>query len=138
MPRSLDPDATVTIVLETDKGKENPPGFIFKALTLGEEEKLGEIYDDLKENRDKPISKSLQEYLEPYLQGWENMGPFVFGEKPLKDVVTGFEAFDLVEQLLSSSRLSYEEKKRLDSGRSSEEESSADHADPNAPNISSS
>ena len=128
MPRSIDPDARVDIVLTTDKDKSPKPTFQFKTITVKEEEKLGRIYDAATGDEENELSNRVKEYLEPLLLGWSNMGEFEFGKHSLQDVVCFAEAMDLAGQLLESGRLSIDEKKRSESEASLGAESSVNHA----------
>jgi hypothetical protein len=112
MPRAMNPDATVDIVLESDQGLENPPTFVFKAITVRDEEQIGQLYDRAISEEKNQLSELIIEYLQPLLRGFRNMGSWNFAEHTLADILCGTEAFELARLLLASGRLDYEEKKR--------------------------
>lgn len=115
MPRSTDPLATVRITLDSDRDASPVPVFLFSPPTMRKERSLGNLFDRLVdvENPDAMFDL-LNGELTDGLLGWENMGvdfsPDSFGE-----VVNATEAIELARHLLSSGRLTSEEKKSSES-----------------------
>jgi hypothetical protein len=116
MPKSLDPNCQVRIVLDSDQGKSPEPAFIFLAPTMRKESQLGTLYDRAIAAKDaKALFNVVNAELAETLVGWENMGNFEFGKHELGDIVSMAEALELARHLLSAGRLSSGEKKSSES-----------------------
>jgi len=129
MPRALNPNATVELILPGDRKIDPPPTFVFKALTVSEEDQLALIYD-AEFDKKSSLTKRVQEALEPFIVAYKNMGDRTPETEPLSRFINSAEAFDLANQLMSSGRLDLEAKKKSELQVSSAPVSSADLAPP--------
>lgn len=112
MPRSLSPEATVTLQLESDADTEQE--FYFRSLTMDDERTLGNAYDQDIETPDD-LQAMLTSQLVPYLTGWKltdrKNQPVKFDATKLTSILSTAEASELAGKLLASNRLTHEEKK---------------------------
>lgn len=105
MPRLLDPTFTVEAVLEYDRQKDNPPTFIFRALSVREYMQLGARYED-STGSDADNMRRLVACLREGLVGWRNMpGHDTFDADKLEDILTLHEAAELTELMLAGQNL---------------------------------
>ena len=129
MPRSLSADANVPIQLESDEGTEQ--WFYFRALSMEDERKIGNSYDEKISTQDQ-LQDALLERLVPYLVNWtltdQDGDDVEFDPDGLKMVIDTTEATELAGKLLASGRLSKDEKKSAESQQLSEAEVSVNTA----------
>lgn len=105
MPRMLDPTFTVEAVLDYDRQKDNPPTFIFRALSVREYMQIGEKYED-NSGSDRENLARLVACLRDGMVSWRNMpGYDTFEPNKLEDILTLREAAELTELMLSGQDL---------------------------------
>lgn len=141
MPRALEPNQRFSVVLDFDKAKpeDQQPRFWFRALSLRDYRALYSKVEALEEseNTDQAYQR-MMECLSFGLVGWENMVDPQTGEEiafdidTLPDIVDPFETRELVYAMAHQNRVSVEDKKNSASSPSSNAESSAENADPDA------
>jgi hypothetical protein len=115
MPISLEPDKRFAIVLDSDidKPKESRPTFWAKSQTMRGHESVLEAIEFMY----KPdatvaeVFKSVCDKLTEVIVGWDNMGPFVYGQHGFAEVLTHLEALELLRKVGRNSHLEPEEKK---------------------------
>ena len=118
MPLATDPNQTFKIVLKSDKGKDNPPAFIYQFSSCRELRKANEYYKKLMAAKtDKALDdtgqKKLFELLKKKLVGWENM-TVKYNPLELESLLTLPEAFELFFRMLEQ-HPTLDDKKKLDS-----------------------
>lgn len=114
MPIIFEPGEKNVVVLDVDEGKDVPPGFIVRALSMRNTRKLTKVYDEIwltatnEENGD--MFERLFNLLSELICDWVN---FEGGYKPEKlwDVLTFTEARELAVKILNGQYTSYKEKK---------------------------
>jgi len=97
MPIALDPDQTFKYVLESDRGKENPPAFRFRYLTSREWKQLTRLNDALIESADGADAMGkVEDAVRVALVGWENMGDHGYDPDKLEDIINPAEGRELL------------------------------------------
>jgi len=118
---ALEPNETFEIVLKSDEGKprEGQPRFIYRYLTCRQWRRLARFQDqlELQKNADN-VMDAIIEAATTNLIGWVNIidtqtGPVPFDIKKFEDIVTMFEAQEIILKLLGQ-KMMFGEKKRLD------------------------
>lgn len=113
MPRSLDPNARLTMVLacDVDKPKETQPRIFAKSPTLNQQRKLISLLTSLEtgnalEKFDAIIDAALM-----LITGWENI-PNEFSRETIGDVLNMEELIEVLTFLVSSSMPTVNDKKK--------------------------
>lgn len=133
MPLCMDPQARVPYVLESDRGKEKPPTFFLRPLTVRLFREANTIDDQMRGAED-PITV-LMNGIRLGLVGWENVTseegkPIPFAAESLEDVIGMQEAVELIRAVNTAGKLSIDEKKVSDLLPSSSMDNSAETASP--------
>lgn len=125
MPIAIDPSSRLPIVLESDEGKENPPTFYVRPLTMRETR-----YADTIDQRMRDALSGGDPYavlidgIRTALVGWTNItgldgNAIPFDLEKIEDVLTIDECFELMRRLIRAGSLSKEDKKKSESQPSS-------------------
>lgn len=135
MPLRADPNATLRIVLAADADKDPQPCFIYRHLTYRQWAALDALRENMAaQDAQKTIAEQFQ-WLTEGLVGWENIRldgqPLAFNADAICDVVTMFEAQEILLRRLSGAVPGLDDKKKLPSLSPSGTENSA--ADAEAP-----
>lgn len=110
MPSIFKNKQPVKLVLKGDMKEAPQPTFLTKRLTFGEMKlfmHLMETFGDT-ENIAKTFD-TLEATLEEVIIGWENMGPYVFGEDKLGEFLDAREVMELTHLVLGASNVSGDE-----------------------------
>lgn len=111
MPKLLDPDCTFEAVLQDDKGKDNPPAFVFKALSVRRFNAIVDAYESIDEvESESGKMKIIVNALRDGLVDWKNMGR-EFNVDDLDDILTIGEAVELLEYMLAGQQISGDDAK---------------------------
>lgn len=106
MPICLDPNFTFELVLDSDAGKENATAFVYKALSCREWMAKAERCDQLTVGGGEELAK-----LAAFgLVAWKNID-LPFDADRLADILTPFEAYELIQKHLVAGRINAEAKK---------------------------
>jgi hypothetical protein len=130
MPLAADPNATQRIVLAGDENKNPQPAFIYRVLTYRKWAKLQAMMDNLKNESADAAIRSQFDALAEGLIGWEHIvdpetgQPAAFDAARMPDIVTMFEAQEILMKRLQLALPSVEDKKKLPSPSASDTESS--------------
>jgi len=122
MPLTCDPAATFEVVLSGDAAKPEPrPTFIFNIMTARQWKTLADFNDDFE------LAAGSVEKLDLCftairlaLAGWRDIAdrhgrPIPYDPDNLDELLTWFEAVELMQAAVSQQRLSDDDKKKLDS-----------------------
>jgi hypothetical protein len=130
MPVCTDPSVKITIVLETDKDKDQPPTFIYRALNGREWRQVAEMFDRLQTGQIDGMAEQLDAIYSTVSIGlldWKNMfdpitnEPIPFDPKDIDLVLNPIEASsDLMGKILGAVHLQHEDKKKSESQAVSE------------------
>ena len=132
MPRSLDPNSKITMVLACDQDKpaETRPEIYAKAPTLGTQRVLvrllAKFRSGMKIEEYDSIADDLLDAAEMCLTGWKNI-PTEFSRKGIEDVLNLEEIAEVIGFLASASA-SVDDKKKSELPRSSGAVNSANPA----------
>lgn len=131
MPRSLDPNSKLTMVLACDVDKTPQPKIFAKAPTLNQQRKLiglmaGLQTGNLTEKFDAVIDAAVT-----CLTGWENI-PFEFSRENIGEVLSLEEIVEVFEFLIGATVPTVDDKKKSESQPSLDAESCASPALGNA------
>lgn len=111
MPKLLDPDCTFDAILRDDKGKDTPPAFVFKALSVRRFNKIVDDYEGIDAiDSESGKMKVIVNALKAGLVGWHNMGRD-FNADDLDDILTIGEAVELLEYMLAGQQISGDDAK---------------------------
>lgn len=109
MPKSLDPNFRIRMVLADDVGKSPEPAFFAKTLTLSGLSAVQSL-------RGCKDPSALVDALMLCLTGWEHMTrdgvPLEFNRQNVADVLNIDEVVQIIEFVTSGGRLSVEERKK--------------------------
>jgi hypothetical protein len=110
MPILCDPDQLYPIVLDSDKGKENPPTFFAKALSGRQQQRNKEKIQEFKSDLEG------FEFLPSIIFGWKNMkdskeNEIVFSSDAMMDLLVNSEVWELIRTVQSNGHLQPDEKK---------------------------
>ena len=123
MPRGLEPGIRLPIVLDVDKGKENPPTFYAKALSARAALPISAALEHAIETNlgsDDAITR-IEEAIKTGLCGWENLNdasgqPIHYGNgTALGDILDRQELCQLLAGIYSGGNVSPDDKKKLES-----------------------
>tara|TARA_R100000152_G_C6781949_1_gene217714 strand:- start:3639 stop:4037 length:399 start_codon:yes stop_codon:yes gene_type:complete len=130
MPLYTDPTARIKLVLDSDKDKENPPTFIYRALNGREWRRVAKVFDALQAGEVDGMAAQLDAIYETVSIGlldWVNMFDPSSGEaipfnvEDIDLVLNPIEAStDLMGKLLGAVVPTHEDKKKSDSQAVSE------------------
>jgi len=122
MPITTDPKARIEIVLDSDKDKDKPPTFIYRALNGREWRKVAKVFDALQSGKVAGMSAQLDAIYETVSIGlldWVNMiDPETGNEIPFKKedidlILNPIEAStDLMGKILGAVMPTHEDKKK--------------------------
>lgn len=112
MPKLLDPDCTFDVILAGDAGKDDPPTFIFKALSARQFTQVVETYEAI-DDEDGDVSRveTIVSLLKVGMVGWSAMAGREYDPSTLADILTIGEAIELLERMLSGHQLDVDEAK---------------------------
>jgi hypothetical protein len=125
MPKSLEPNSRITMVLacDVDKPEESQPRIFARTLTLNQQRKVMRALRAMQEasgDPDKMIDAAL-DAAEVCLTGWENMTdpatgvPILFGRDTIGDVLSIEEMTEVFDAVISSGKASPGDQKKLES-----------------------
>ena len=125
MPITTDPNARIEIILDSDKEKDKPPTFIYRALNGREWREVAKVFDALQSGKVSGMSAQLDAIYETVSIGlldWKNMfDPETGNEIPFKKedvdlILNPIEAStDLMGKILGAVMPTHEEKKKYES-----------------------
>lgn len=102
MPILLEANSDFEVVLECDKDKENPPKFIFKALSCRDWRTIAKIADEIYDGSADDMLDKIFKMLGTGLAGWTLTGKdgqaLAFEPEKLQDYLTIKEAMELLEK----------------------------------------
>jgi hypothetical protein len=108
---ALDPNETVEITLDADKGKEGAAKFICRYLTCRQWLTYAKLLEKaMKETTDVESYKTLSQAFEMVITGWTLDKPFSIDA--ILDVLAPSEAWELAHNIPSAIRLSEIDKKK--------------------------
>lgn len=111
MPQLLDPDSRFSVVLESDKDKDDPPTFVFRALSVRSFNRAVDQYESIDEGKSESSKmKTIIAVLCMGLIDWHNMGRD-YDPAELDDILTIGEAIELLEKMLGGQSLSGDDAK---------------------------
>lgn len=110
MPRACDPQLRHEIVLDSDKGKDNPPTFIAKNLSCREWKEVASVSDQMDVTNGMAGIESLFTALRIGIVDWRNMTdrngePVEFSQPMFEHVLDPAEANELLAKVLAASAL---------------------------------
>lgn len=113
MPRSLDPNSRLTMVLacDVDKPKESQPRIFAKSPTLNQQRKLVGLLATLKDNNPAEAMDAILDAAEMCMTGWENI-PMEFSRESIGDVLSLEEIVEVISFLVNSSTATVDDKKK--------------------------
>jgi hypothetical protein len=125
MPKSLEPNSRITMVLacDADKPPESQPRIFARTLTLNQQRKVMRALRAMQEasgDPDKMIDAAL-DAAEVCLTGWENMtdpttgDPIPFGRDTIGDVLSIEEMTEVFDAVISSGKASPGDQKKSES-----------------------
>lgn len=122
MPIAIDPSSRIPVVLESDEGKENPPTFYVRPLTMRETRNADTLDQRMREANagDGDPYAVLVAGVRVALVGWANINgldgkPITFDLEKIEDVLTIEECFELMRKIVRAGSLSKEDKKKSES-----------------------
>ena len=119
MPRSLDPNARLTMVLACDLDKDPQPRIFAKQPTLNQQKKLIRVLSSLEKENMLDGFDAIHDAAADLIQGWENI-PIPFSRDAIGDVLTMEEVVEILGFLVSTSEATADDKKKSESPRSSD------------------
>ena len=127
MPRSLDPNSRLTIVLasDLDKPEDTQPRFFAMHLTANQQRKLAGSMERMQTAGTGDKIQAAIDAAMICLVGWENMTdpttgkPILFGPDTLGDVLSIEELTEVIGFVASVATATAEDKKKLESPHSS-------------------
>jgi len=133
MPRSLDPNSRITMVLEydLDKPAESQPRFFAKQPTLNQQRKLIGVLSSL--NSGGELAEKFDAILDAaalLITGWENI-PLPFNKENLGDVLSLEEIIEVLNYLVSQSQPTEDDRKKSELPLLSDAANSANPASEN-------
>jgi hypothetical protein len=119
MPIALEPGKRWPIVLDSDKGMNPEPTFYARALSMREQQRVGEVIDAAKEKGRSTVDVFTEHLktLETVIIGWAHMRDANSGEMVqfnldrLPDIVDFHECRELLSKVIVNGHVSHEEKK---------------------------
>ena len=116
MPRSLDPNARLTMVLacDVDKSKETQPRIFAKHPTLNQQRKLIGTLSSIDSGSMLDKFDAIVDAAALLLTGWENI-PVEFSRDTIGDVLSLEEIVEVLSFLVSSTQLTDDDKKKSES-----------------------
>jgi len=122
MPIYTDPNARIDIVLDSDKDKENPPTFVYRALNGREWRKVAEAFDTLQSGKVDGMAAQLDAIYTTVaigLMDWRNMfdpetgEPIPFNKNDVDLLLNPIEAStDLMGKILGAVTPTHDDKKK--------------------------
>jgi hypothetical protein len=113
MPFAADPNQTFKIILPTDAGKTPPPAFVCRYLTMRQWRQAAKLYDATFDTTDKDpdsVCDKILAVLALIVAGRENLP-----NAALEDLLTVYEARELMDMAWAGQRPGFEDKKKLSS-----------------------
>ncbi len=111
-PIAVDPEATFDVVLESDKGKDRPPTFVFRQVTCRKWRELAELADQIETRKLGTAVEGLDvtlKALRSTLIGWRDMAgldgvEIPFDAEKIEDLLTMREVTELMYAGLEGSQ----------------------------------
>ena len=126
MPRSLDPNSRLTMVLACDVDKTPQPKIFAKSPTLNQQRKLISVIASLEKGSLVEQFDAIIDAATMMLTGWENI-PLEFTRENIGEVLNLEEIVEVLTFLVSASTAAPEDKKKSELPHSSDAENSANH-----------
>lgn len=116
MPRSLDPESKLILVLDcdVDKPEETQPRIFAKSPTLGTQRRLVKLLSQLGTGDISEKVDAIVDAVMLCLTGWENI-PLEFSREAVEDVLNLDEVVEVLSFLASQSTATAEDKKKSES-----------------------
>lgn len=113
MPRSLDPNSVLTMVLacDVDKPHDVQPRIFAKTPTLNQQRKLISVLTSLESGGVQEKFDAILDAAMLLLTGWENI-PIQFSRDAVGDVLSLDEVVEVLQFLVGSSRPTADDKKK--------------------------
>lgn len=111
MPRSLDPNSKLTMVLACDVDKTPQPKIFAKSPTLNQQRKLVSLLSSLDSGGLVEKFDAILDAAAVCLTGWENI-PVEFSRESIGDVLSLEEIVEVLSFLVSSSTATVDDKKK--------------------------
>ena len=127
MPRSLDPNAKLTMVLACDVDKTPQPKIFAKTPTLNQQRRLVSLLQSLGGGDIAASMDALLDAAAMCLTGWENI-PVQFSRESIGDVLSLDELVEVFSFLAASTSATPEDKKKSELQPSCDAENSASPA----------
>ena len=124
MPRSLDPNSRLTMVLACDVDKTPQPKIFAKSPTLNQQRKLISVIGSLEKGSLVEQFDAIIDAATMMLTGWENI-PLEFTRENIGEVLNLEEIVEVLTFLVSASTAAPEDKKKSELPRLSDAENSA-------------
>jgi hypothetical protein len=131
MPRSLDPNSRLTMVLACDVDKTPQPKIFAKSPTLNQQRKLISVIASLEKGSLVEQFDAIIDAATMMLTGWENI-PLEFTRENIGEVLNLEEIVEVLTFLVSASTAAPEDKKKSESPHSSDAENSVSPVSENA------
>lgn len=135
MPKLLDPESKIRLVLDGDVGKSPEPAFFSRPLSVASFRRTVECLQGVAENAaDSKNAAAVFDFLRERITGWENMidpetgERLQFSHEKLEEILALDEAVELVSKISAGGRLSTDERKKSESLHSSETDKPASPA----------
>lgn len=127
MPRSLDPNAKLTMVLACDVDKTPQPKIFAKTPTLNQQRRLVSLLQSLGGGDISASMDALLDAAAMCLTGWENI-PVEFSRESIGDVLSLDELVEVFSFLAASTSATPDDKKKSELQHSCDVENSASPA----------
>lgn len=114
MPRSLDPNAVLKMVLACDVDKTPQPRIFAKHPTLNQQRKLIALLSNIDQSNMLEALDSIVDATVMLITGWENI-PIEFSRDTIGDVLSLDEMVEVLNFLVASTRATPEDKKKSES-----------------------
>lgn len=116
MPLFLEPGQKYPIVLDIDADKPEAirPTFFAKSQSMRGQQKIGEVLDMWNDNPNltlKELFETTIEVLRVVVVGWKNMGGMEFDIEELQNILTYYEARELLRKVMYNQHITAVEKK---------------------------
>lgn len=107
MPSILRGQPPLRLVLKSDMTEHPQPAFLAKRLTFGEMKLFMILMERLSDVESLSESfETLEATLNEIVVGWENMGPYVYGEDTVAAFLDPREIMELTHMILNACQLS--------------------------------
>lgn len=114
MPRSLDPNSRLTIVLACDVDKDPQPRIFATAPTLNQQRKLIGLLSSIGDGSPIQRMDAILDAAAMCLKGWENI-PLEFSREAIGDVLNLEEITEVLAFLVSATVPTVDDKKKSES-----------------------